>query len=668
MPSIGLSAAKWTEGYGRGLVFLCVLFCVLFTLTAATAGEAPAYVGSSACAECHAVETQGWAASHHAWAWKLPTPQSVLGNFHSTTFTSPRISAQFEIRNEEFYVRTEGPNGTPMDYKILGTIGVAPLQQYLVETEPGRFQVLDIAWDVAAKRWYDLYPDQKVPAGNGLHWTGPYKTWNTRCAECHATGYEKHYDATARHFASRQAEIGVGCEACHGPGEAHVAWARNPGQFDAAAWPRTDSFGLTVGFNQAHPQAEIEQCASCHSRREPIGDASPVPGTPFADSYRLALLQGDIYHPDGQIKEEDYEYGSFLQSKMYAHGVRCSNCHEPHSATLRAEGNALCTQCHSLAGNPQFPSLRKADYDTAQHHFHQPGTAGAECKNCHMIERVYMGIDARRDHSFRVPRPDLSVLLGTPNACNDCHKDKSAEWAAAEVSRRFPDSTHRQPTFATAFAAAWNDVDQKGTAEELLKIVFDHRNAGIVRATALAMLERFASPDLAERSSPVLRDPDPLVRSAALPLQQTAPPLLRIERLLPLLQDPMRSVRIEAARSILDVPTPYFSEADKSIVQLAMREYQESLLAKADFPEAQFAIAGTALVQRNFSGAEQAFAEAVRMDPQLVHGWVMLARIRAAEGRPNAAEDALNAALVANPGDKELSTLLDVLRRTQSMP
>jgi tetratricopeptide (TPR) repeat protein len=285
-----------------------------------------------------------------------------------------------------------------------------------------------------------------------------------------------------------------------------------------------------------------------------------------------------------------------------------------------------------------------------------------------MIERVYMGIDARRDHSFRVPRPDLSVLLGTPNACNDCHKGKSAEWAAAEVSRRFPDSTHRQPTFATAFAAAWNDVDQKGTAEELLKIVFDHRNAGIVRATALAMLERFASPDLAERSSSVLRDADPLVRSAALPLQQSAPPLLRIERLLPLLQDPMRSVRIEAARSLLDVPTSYFSEADKSTVQSAMREYQESLLAKADFPETQFAIAGTALVQRNFPGAEQAFAEAVRMDPQLVHGWVMLARIRAAEGRPNAAEDALNAALAANPGNKELSTLLDVLRRTQSMP
>jgi predicted CXXCH cytochrome family protein len=663
--------SRITRHIGARCIFLlCVFLCFLCLLSEHSQAKAkePTYIGSSACVECHTAEARSWRASHHAWAWKLPTPETVLGDFHGITFTTRGVPTHFQTRNGEFYVQAQGPNGTPTDYKVLGTIGVAPLQQYLVETEPGRLQVFDIAWDVGARRWYDLYPDQDLSPGNGLHWTGPYKTWNTRCAECHATGYEKHYNAGTRHFASGQAEIGVGCEACHGPGEAHLAWARNPGQFDAAAWPRIDSFGLTVGFNQAHPQAEIEQCASCHARREPIGDASPVPGTPFADSYRLALLQGDLYHPDGQIKEEDYEYGSFLQSKMYAHGVRCSNCHEPHSATLRAESNALCTQCHSPAGNSQFPSLRKADYDTAQHHFHQPGTAGAECKNCHMIERVYMGIDARRDHSFRVPRPDLSVLLGTPNACNDCHKDKSAEWAAAEVSRRFPDSTHRQPTFASAFAAAWNDVDQKGTAEELLKIVFDHGNAGIVRATALAMLEPFASPDLAERSSPVLRDPDPLVRSAALPLQQASPPRVRIERILPLLQDPMRSVRIEAARSLLDVPTSYFSETDKSIVQSAMREYQESLLAKADFPEAQFAIAGAALVQRNFSGAEQAFAEAVRMDPQLVHGWAMLARIRAAEGRPIAAEDALNEALAANPGNKELSTLLDVLRRTQPVP
>ena len=536
---------------GRGgiqlTVFLCALLGVLALSSAtsfAAAGKTPAYVGSSVCVACHADESRSWMASHHAWAWKLPSPEFVLGDFHGVTFMQGRGPTRFEARDGAFFVRTEGPNGTSMDYRIVGTVGVAPLQQYLVETEPGRLQVLDIAWDVVGKRWYELYPKQDHPVGSGLHWTGPYKTWNTRCAECHATGYEKRYDPEKRHFESRQAEIGVGCEACHGPGEAHIAWARNPGGFDPAAWAGLNTSGQTVGFDEGHPEAEIQQCAGCHSRREPIGGASPLPGTPFADSYRLALLQGDLYHADGQIKEEDYEYGSFLQSRMYARGVRCSNCHEPHSASLRAEGNALCGQCHGPAGNPKFPSLRKATYDTPQHHFHQPGSAGAECKSCHMIERVYMGIDARRDHSFRIPRPDLSVLLGTPNACNDCHQDKSAEWAAAEVAKRFPDSQKRGPTFADAFAAAWDNLNQEGTSEELLAIACDQGKTGIVRATALALLGRFATPQIADRTLSALHDADPLVRSAALPLQQTASPSLRVQRLLPLLQDPMRSVRI----------------------------------------------------------------------------------------------------------------------------
>ncbi len=586
----------------------------------------------------------------------------MLGDFDATTFAHRGKSTRFETRNGHFFLVTEGPDGVPAEYRVIGAVGVAPLQQYLVETEAGRLQVLDTAWDPVAKRWYHLYPDQDLPPGDGLHWSGPYKNWNARCAECHATGYEKHYDPSARRYASTQAEIGVGCEACHGPGEAHVAWARDPGGFDPAAWPGTHPSGLTIAFDADHAEAEIQQCAGCHARREPIGDASPRPGTLFADSYRLALLSGDLYHADGQIKEEVYEYGSFLQSKMYARGVRCSSCHEPHSAELRAEGNAVCAQCHGPAGNPDFPSLKKAAYDTPNHHFHKPGTDGAECKSCHMIERVYMGIDGRRDHSFRVPRPDLTVLLGTPNACNDCHRDKSGEWAAAEVARRFPDSAHRGPTFAKPFAAAWSGVDEANAIEMLLNIAFDQTGAGIIRATALTLLQRYATPQIADRTAPALQDTDPLVRAAALPLQRPASLPVRVERIVPLLQDPMKSVRIEAARSLLDVPRSLYPSGAGPIASSAIGEYRASLVAKADFPESQMAIAGTALTLRNFPAAEQAFAEAVRMDPQLVDGWVMLARIRMAEGRLRAAEEALRDGLTANPGHGQLMGYLEELR------
>ncbi|MDX1423465.1 MAG: multiheme c-type cytochrome [Kiloniellales bacterium] len=614
----------------------------------------PGYLTSEACAACHDDVTARWRGSHHAWAWRLPTDETVLGDFDDARVDLDGGAATFARRDGSFRLTAEGPDGEPREFEIVGTVGVAPLQQYLVETEPGRLQAPDVAWDDVERRWYDLYPDLDLAHGDGLHWTGPYKNWNSRCAECHATGFAKQYAPLARSYASEQAEIGVGCEACHGPGEAHAAWARDPASFDGAAWAGVDVLGLTHGFPAGAPEAEIQQCAGCHARREPLGDGNPPPGTAFADAYRLALMRPGLYHPDGQILDEVYVYGSFLQSRMYARGVRCSNCHEPHSGELRAEGNAVCAQCHSPAGNPDFPSLALKDYDTPAHHFHEPGSEGAQCKSCHMIERVYMQVDGRRDHSFRVPRPDLSLALGTPNACTDCHADRDAEWAAAEVAAWYPDSARRGDHFARAFAAAWQGDGGPETVASLVEIASDESRSAFVRASALEALRAFAPGDIAERTAPLLSDDAPLVRAAAVALQRPAPPALRLRRVAPLLRDPMKSVRIEAARSLLDLLAGGETPAGAAA---AMREYQQALIAKADFPETQMAIAGTALTFRNFAAAESAFAEAARMDPQLVEAWQMIARLRAAGGDLAGAAEAIDRGLAANPGDGPLLQL-----------
>ena len=402
------------------------------------------------------------------WPGPLPSEATVLGDFDDASFEHGGITARFFREGGGWFIEAEDGTGERRSFEVVGVAGWHPLQQYLISPEPGRTQAFDIAWDVEAGRWYPVFPGDPPPPGDGFHWTGPYKSWEARCAECHATGYSRNYAPETRTYAPAMAEIGVGCEACHGPGGAHVAdpAARMPAGLGASA------------------AAEVEQCATCHARREAFGDGNPLPGTPFHDSFNLALLRPGLYEPDGQILEEDYEYGSFLQSRMYARGVRCSNCHEPHSIELRAEGNAVCTQCHSPAGNPEFPTLRLADYDDPAHHFHPPGTPGAECRACHMIERTYMGIDARRDHGFRVPRPDLAAT-GAPNACTDCHADRPAAWAAEEIARRFPDSDRRGPHFATAFAAArWVPEEQ---APALLAIA-EGDGAGIVRATALELM------------------------------------------------------------------------------------------------------------------------------------------------------------------------------------
>ena len=412
------------------IAFPVALLVPLVVLVWPGLGAAQDYVGSEACRTCHEEVFARWQGSHHALAWSEPGEATVRGDFDGATHEHEGEKSRFSVANGDYWIATERPDGERTRYKVHSVAGIAPLQQYLLETAEGQLQAYDVAWDAEQERWYHLYPELDLTPGDGLHWTGPYKNWNARCAACHATGYLKNYDPRSGRYLSTQAEIGVGCEACHGPGEAHLAWTEGKA---IEAWPGVTAEGFTIDLG-ASAEREIQQCAGCHSRREALVEGNPLPGTPYHDAYRLALLRDGLYHADGTILDEVYVYGSFLQSKMYAKGVRCSDCHEVHSAGLRVEGNGLCAQCHSPAGNPEFPSLRKALYDDPAHHFHEPGTAGAQCKNCHMVERVYMGIDGRRDHSFRVPRPDLAAETGAPDACTDCHSDRTPGWAAQQIA------------------------------------------------------------------------------------------------------------------------------------------------------------------------------------------------------------------------------------------
>lgn len=619
------------------------------------ASPPPSYVGSAVCSDCHRAEAEAWKTSHHAKAWMEPTPETVDADFNGAEFTHNGRTSRFIHNDSGYFIETMDISGDPRSFKVMGVGGVAPLQQYLIETEPGRLQSFDVVWDQENKAWYHLYPDQTLHPDDGFHWSGPYKNWNARCAECHATGFKKNYSLQTRRYQSTQAEIGVGCEACHGPGEAHAAWARDPSGTSKSRFPATGETGFLVSFSKGLPETEIQQCAGCHARREPYQDGNPLPGTPFHDSYRLALLRDGLYHPDGQILDEVYVYGSFLQSKMNAKGVRCSDCHEPHGATLKAEGNAVCTQCHSPAGNSDFPSLTAKLYDGPLHHFHEDGTAGADCKSCHMIERTYMGIDGRRDHSFRVPRPDLSVKISTPNACTDCHADRPASWAAGELEQRFPSSVHRETHFGEVFAGARTQPQAFG--EDLLAIAMEPSLPGIIRASALDLLASRATPEQAGKAEPLLKDDDPLIRTAAVSLQARAPAIERTQRIALVLEDPVKSVRIAAARQLLGLPIARMPDKLAKAARVASRDWQGALAAKADFPETHMVLGGTALVLRNPKAAAGAFREVTRLDPQLVRAWIMLVRILVSTGELATAEFELQKALGTNPNDASLADL-----------
>ncbi len=493
---------------------------------AARADEPASYAGGQVCWECHAAQAERWKGSHHALAMQMATEATVLGDFAGAQLEHFGVATTFFRDGDRFMVRTDGPDGALHEYPIAYTFGVYPLQQYLIAFADGRLQALGSTWDSRPKeqggqRWFHLYPGQKLPPGDRLHWTGRDQTWNYQCADCHSTNLQKNYNLAANTYATSWTDIDVSCEACHGPGSRHVAWAK--AHAEGGSYPSgTDAsrMGLTNwlkptdnGRWEMNPETgiarrteklvstELETCAACHSRRKVIAK-SPVPGEPYLDAYLPALLEPGLDHADGQIDGEVYEYGSFLQSRMHAAGVTCSNCHDPHSAKLLAEGNALCAQCH-------LP----ARFDAREHHHHEPGSAGAQCVNCHMPTKTYMVVDVRRDHSIRVPRPDLSVSLGTPNACTQCHADRSAEWAAQTVSAWFPDGRETVPHFGTAPHAGRSGAAD--AEQQLDRLILDQSQPAVTRASALLLLPRYATSASEPALQTAIADPDPLVRLAA---------------------------------------------------------------------------------------------------------------------------------------------------------
>lgn len=624
-----------------------LLPAVALMLAGASGAEIPSYVGSDQCMDCHTEEAAAWARSHHALAWTDVEAGTMVADFDGTTFEQDGMTVLFDATGDTPVAQVTEKDGATTSYSVHSVVGIEPLQQYLFETAPGRLQSFDVVWDTENKSWFHLYPDQDLPPDDGLHWTGPYKSWNARCAECHATGFEKNYNAQTRTYQSRQVEIGVGCEACHGPGSAHIDWVG--GQSVSQGLSDT---GFLMSWGRGQTEAEIQQCASCHSRREAHEQGNPLPGTPYHDAYNLALLRPGTYHSDGQILDEVYVYGSFLQSKMYRQGVGCMNCHEPHSVELRADGNGVCTQCHSPAGNPEFPTLALKDYDTPEHHHHPEQSAGAQCKTCHMIERVYMGVDGRRDHSFRVPRPDLE--LGQ-DACTDCHQDQDQPWAAAQIEAWFPVSDHRGPHFGSVFAPAM--AGQADSPEGLLSIATDPTQAGIVRATAAYLLQSFGSPEVADATIALLTDADPLIRANAVALQRQATPIDQLERLEPLLSDPLRNVRIAAAKEFLNVPSQLLTADQQTSVGRAMAEWQGAIANRLDFPETHLVLGGMALSLRNAPAAERAFREVVSLDPQRAEAWPMLVQLAQINRGPDAARAVIQEGLQRIPDDSALQQL-----------
>jgi len=633
------------------------LLALIVSLGAAQAASQPNYVGLEACSSCHAAQVEAWQDSHHGWALRLPTPGNVLGDFNDARFEFKGITSRFFTKDGKYFVETDGADGTLQNFEIKYVVGVTPLQQYLVDTGNGRLQALDLAWDTVAKRWYHLYPNEDVSAGNGLHWTGPYKNWQARCAVCHQTDFKKNYSEKDQSYHTTWKDLTVACEACHGPGEGHVAWARDGAKFDASAFLDIDAFGFSRPKGATKQAIEENMCGPCHSRREPLDANSTLPQSRIGDHFNLSTLGNGLYFADGQQHDEVYILGSFLQSKMHDKGVTCSNCHDPHTAKLIFEGNATCTQCHNETGRAEFPTLKKRLYDSPEHTHHKAGSEAAQCVNCHMTERNYMIVDGRRDHFFRVPDPLLSEKAGSPDACLACHDKEKAAWAAEHIAQWAPAHVTKAAAYGEAFAKARGSGLDPQTRDQLVAIALDSGQPAIVRATAAREIADQVTPADLARLGALLADESDMVRAAGARLQRQANPPDRAKALTPLLSDPIRSVRLAAALELTTIGDA-MPETDRPALAKALEELRETYAARADFPETQMAIGGLAMTSRDWPGAEAAFQKASAMDPQLAEAWLARARIRAALGDVPGATQILAAAHAINADNVQIANEL----------
>ena len=651
----------------KNLLSLSFFFSVTIQSHNVSAIDTESYIGSDSCTQCHPKQNEAWRGSHHDLSMQHATNTSVLGNFDNKHFEYNGITTTFFKKDGTFFVNTDGPDGTLQNFQIKYTFGVTPLQQYLIELPGGHLQAFGIAWDSRSKerggqRWFHLYPSEAITYTDPLHWSKVDQNWNYMCADCHSTNLQKNYNSSNNTYNTQWSEINVACEACHGPGAHHVNWAEKK-----SGWEKHADKGLVIALDERsgvswsinhktgnakrssikETDKEIEICARCHSRRYKIKQ-NYANSEPLLDSYQPALLTDFLYHPDGQIKEEVFVYGSFVQSKMYHAGVTCSDCHDPHSLTLRADGNGVCLQCHD-----------GKKYNASSHHFHKKDSVGSKCAECHMPQTNYMIVDGRHDHSIRIPRPDLSLTTGSPNACNNCHASESFTWADKKMKRWYGKDWvpgwHFGETLSDASKGA------VGVSRDLAALAASSKLPAIARATAADLLQAYPDPTTYVVVKQLLQDKNPMIRRSALQTLDTMEIQHRLSLGTELLTDPVRAVRIEAGRILAIVPDTLLTRQQAHALKSAVQEYRQAQNVNAERPESHINLGLLDIRLQHFDDAEKSYKHALKLNPEFINTYVNLADLYRLQQQDDKAEQVLKEALQISDKNADIYHALGLL-------
>lgn len=587
---------------------------------------------SQACAQCHQAIVDEWMGSQHANANRLVSDARDRSAFEpsSTIAQGSFVSTMKRKGKDSFYFIESFSNRPPETFRAEAVIGITPLRQYLVSYPGGRLQVMDISYDPRSNEWFNAFGDENRQPHEWGHWRGRSMTWNVQCAFCHMTGFEKKYDIKEDRYNSTWRAMGISCSQCHSlRSESSVISEHRSAKTNEC--PMVESSHPETRTLKTEQFPSMDNCASCHARREELFGTF-TPGDSFHDHYRLVLPdQPGIFHADGQVLDEDFEYASFMMSRMGHKGVTCMDCHNPHSSKLVApvENNALCMRCHTPPGINGAIAI-----DPVGHSFHKPGVAGSLCVDCHMPVNVYMQRDGRRDHGFTSPDPRLTIEHGIPNACNRCHADKTPEWAEEWTTQWYGGKMNRRARDRARVVARYHEGDES-VRTQLLAMAASEEIAAW-RASLVSMLQPWsADVEVIAFLRMEQSHPHPLVRAAAIRSLRDAP----VEAL----TDSSALVRVDAAiiryeRNPLD-PPPSLTE---------LRSYIDHI---SDQPAGAMRQAHLAAIENRMQDAESWTRKAMNWDPTSAQPIYQLGRLLFSRGQFTEAMSNMYAAAAMDTGN-----------------
>jgi tetratricopeptide (TPR) repeat protein len=534
-------------------------------------------------------------------------------------------------------------------YTMEWAMGGHHVSCFLTPLDKGKLQTIPLAYDHHGKTWFN-YPESAVRRfedghleDEALPWKDAMYTFNTGCYRCHISQLNTNYDLATETYHTTWREAGINCETCHGPAGEHIRIFKNLKEGEE---PNEVGLIVTSHFTQAQNN---DSCATCHAKMSPI-TPSYLPGDKYFDNYTITTLEDRDFYPDGRSLGENYTMTGWMMNPCIQKSeLHCVTCHTSSGRDRNRDNpNQACLVCH--------PN-RNEDWEAHTGHTVE---AGLTCISCHAPKRQFVGRFLRSDHSFRPPMPEATIRFGSPNACNQCHTDKTPEWANNIVKARSNGNYQEETLRWAQLIKEARDTDWKNV-EQMYHYIKTEKAGEVVATSFIRLLAACSLDSKWDVLQGALDSESELVRSAAaMGLSGNTSNKVK-NALLKACMDEIRLVRINAASSLLVFSTTQFTAQQQAVLAKAEAEYVTSMTSRPDNWSAHY---NQGIYYQNKGNPQEAlnsYETAARLYPESIMPLINSSLLYSSLGDPAKAEENLKKVVTLDPDNEAANLNLGLL-------